>query len=80
MEVVSKYNRNAWHLNKYHNDEEYKRLIIERDRIRTKQEQYNHYKRLVEDPIYLRERQEKGLRLRNVPEEFKDILRELIKK
>ena len=40
---------------------------------------YNHYKRLTEDKQYLEECKSKGLRLRKVPEEFQEILKELVK-
>jgi hypothetical protein len=74
---------NYYHLMKYHTDEEYRKSIIKRA-SQSKMDnyanaRYNHYKRLTEDKNYLEECKSKGLRLRKVPEEFAEILKELIK-
>ena len=76
--------KNHSHLMKYHLNQEYRDFIKAKatenkkknDEIRI----YNHYKRLVEDPEYLEECKNKGLRFRKVPEEFVKKIKELKKK
>jgi hypothetical protein len=73
-----------YHLMKYHSDEEYRKLAIQRavinDRNDEAKRRYNHYKRLIEDIEYFNECKTKGLRLRKVPEEFVEILKQMTKK
>jgi hypothetical protein len=68
---------------KYHTDPEFREMYIKRSCENTKHrriiDRYNHYKKLTEDKEYLLECKIKGLRIRNCPEEFIEILRELIK-
>ncbi len=76
--------KNHSHLMKYHLNKDYRDIIKAKateskkknDEIRI----YNHYKRLTEDPVYLEECKSKGLRLRKVPDEFFEILKEILKK
>jgi hypothetical protein len=76
--------KNYSHLTNYHLDAEYRQKIImkatENNKKLVELKRYNHYKRLTEDPEYLKEQMSKGLRLRKVPEEFQEILKELTKK
>lgn len=76
--------KNHSHLMKYHLNTEYRENIIEKAKISNitvrENKRYNHYKRLTEDMEYLEECKRKGLRLRQVPEEFVEKLKELIKK
>ena len=71
------------HLLKYHTNPEYRQMMIKRsvinDRADEAKRRYNHYKRLTEDKEYLEECKSKGLRLRKVPEEFLEVLKELVK-
>lgn len=71
-----KYDRNYFHLVKYHSDDEYRQKIISRVVSNRKHlnevRRYNHYKKLSEDIEYLKECKSKGLRVRNCPEEFLD--------
>lgn len=71
-----KYDRNYFHLVKYHSDDEYRQKIISRTVENRKHlnevRRYNHYKKLSEDIEYLKECKSNGLRIRNCPEEFLD--------
>ena len=69
---------------KYHTDPEFRQMYIKRSCENTQKrriiDRYTHYKRLTEDNEYFLECKNKGLRIRNCPDEFLEILRELIKK
>jgi hypothetical protein len=69
---------NTFH-KRYHEDPEYANIVKARGKLLEKKNIYNHYKRLVEDQEYFMEKFNKGLRLRNVPEEFELIIRDRIK-
>jgi signal recognition particle GTPase len=74
VNTVNKLDRNFCHLIKYHTDDEYRQKIISRAAANRKHlvevKRYNHYKKLSEDIEYLKECKNKGLRIRNCPEEF----------
>lgn len=68
---------------KYHTDPEFREMYIKRASENKQQQRiknrYIHYKKLTEDKEYFMECKSKGLRIRNCPEEFVGILRELLK-
>lgn len=81
---VAHNHKNHSHLMKYHLNQEYRDIIkLKATESKKKNDEiriFNHYKRLVEDPQYLEECKNNGLRLRKVPEEFIDKLKQLMKK
>lgn len=76
--------KNHSHLMKYHLNQEYRDNIKmkateskkKNDEIRI----YNHYKKLVENSEYLADCKSKGLRIRKVPDEFREKLYTLLEK
>ena len=75
--------KNHSHLMKYHLNEEYREKIkMKASESKKKNDEiriYNHYKKLIENPEYLEECKNKGLRIRKVPEEFKEAIYNLLK-
>jgi hypothetical protein len=72
---VPKSHRNYSHLYQYHTNEEYKHRINDKKTKQRNVKQYNHYQKLAEDIEYLKECYIKGMRLRNVPPEFEETIR-----